>query len=80
MNNILKAVTGVASLAVGSIVGAVVGKVVLDKKPALKPVVIWASGALIGVGATMLAKDATRTINKSEAASILASNDDTDAS
>ena len=51
--------------------GALLTKVVLDKFPGAKPVVVWASGAHVGVGVTLLAAP----ITKSEAASILATPD-----
>ena len=64
----LKTLVVAGSLAAGTAVGAVLSKVILDKVPSAKPALVWASGALIGIGATILATPAT----KSEAASILA--------
>lgn len=64
----VKTLVVAGSLAAGAAVGAVLTKVVNDKVPAAKPALGWISGALIGVGATILATPAT----KSEAASILA--------
>ena len=64
----VKTLVVAGSLAAGAAVGAVLTKVVLTKVPAAKPAIGWISGALIGVGATILATPAT----KSEAASILA--------
>lgn len=64
----VKTLVVAGSLAAGAAVGAVLTKVVNDKVSAAKPALGWISGALIGVGATILATPET----KSEAASILA--------
>lgn len=63
----------VASAAVvgGAAVGTIVGKVTMKKAPQLEPLLIWTSGALIGVGVTTLI--APKIITKSQAASVLAS-------
>lgn len=64
----IKTLVVAGSLAAGAVVGTALSKIVVDKVPAAKPALVWVSGALIGVGATILATPAT----KSEAASILA--------
>lgn len=62
---------GAAAAIGGAVVGTVVGKAVLNKSPQLAPLLIWTSGALIGVGTTTLI--APKLITKSQAASVLAS-------
>ena len=64
---LLKSLVVAGSLAAGAVIGTGLSKVVLDKFPGAKPVVVWASGALVGVGVTLLAP-----ATKSEVASILA--------
>jgi hypothetical protein len=60
-----------AALIGGAAVGGLIGKVVLEKMPDSEPVLIWASGALIGASvATFMAP---WLIDKSTAARILAS-------
>lgn len=62
---------GAAAAVGGAVVGTVVGKAVINKAPQLTPLLVWTSGALIGVGATMIV--APKLITKSQAASVLAS-------
>lgn len=68
----LNTLAAVGALAVGGIIGGTLGKVVHDKRPDLDGVLVWASGALIGVGGTILAT--SRSISKSQAGAVLASN------
>lgn len=70
----LKTLVVAGSLAVGAAAGAVLTKVVNEKVPAAKPALGWIAAGLVGVGATLLATPVT----KSEAASILASRDDSE--
>ena len=62
---------GAAAAVGGAVVGTIVGKAVLNKAPQLAPLLVWTSGALIGVGTTMIV--APKLITKSQAASVLAS-------
>lgn len=64
-------IVGGVAVVGGATVGTLVGKVVMKKAPQLEPVLIWTSGALMGVGVATLV--APKLITKSQAASVLAS-------
>lgn len=69
--NLLNIAVGGAALVGGYAIGSTIGKTVMKKAPQFEPVLIWASGAL--VGASLAAILAPRVISKSTAGSILAS-------
>lgn len=73
------ALVAATSLAAGSVAGAVVSRKVLATNPKLEGVLLWASGALIGVGATLILGGTPAgqkfLVTKSEAGAILASGD-----
>lgn len=60
-----------ASVVGGATIGTLAGKAVMQKAPQFQPLLIWSSGALVGVGVTMLATP--KLVTKSQAASVLAS-------
>lgn len=62
---------GAGSLVGGAVVGTLVGKQVMQKAPQFEPLLVWSSGALMGIGVTTLI--APKLITKSQAASVLAS-------